>query len=150
MAEPPQPPGTQRKSRVLAALDNPAFFSPNPATPPPLPSTLPPTSFGLPSLSQTPLKRLETPLPDPDYLALLGGAFTQGTKRKASVDPENDFGAGGILSPPLPGAASVVSRGFSLRYDQETAVRSIDRGGPDQKTRYVKQSYAARRSLFMC
>ncbi|OJT08730.1 hypothetical protein TRAPUB_340 [Trametes pubescens] len=145
MAEPPKPPGTQRKSRVLAALDNPTFFSPNPATPPPqIPDTLPLTSLGLPSLSQTPLKRrLETPLPDPDYLALLGGAFAPGTKRKASADPENDFGVGAsILSPLLPGA-SVVTRGFSLRYDQETAVRSIDRGGADQKSRledFVQQS----------
>ncbi|KAI0351250.1 hypothetical protein OH77DRAFT_1430072 [Trametes cingulata] len=128
MSQPqPQPPATQRKSRVLAALENPGFFSPNPTTAP----TLPPASLGLPTIPQTPAKRYQTPLPDTEYLALLGVGSHSGTKRKTS-DPENSYAESSGSSPARPMPAS---RGFGLRYDQETAVRSIDKGGADQQQR---------------
>ncbi|KAI0819840.1 hypothetical protein BC628DRAFT_1297430, partial [Trametes gibbosa] len=125
MAETLKPPATQRKSRVLAALDNPAFFAPDPSTA----SPLPPPAFELPVFSQNPLKRrLETPLPDSDYLALLRDALASGKKRKVS-DPENIYGEASGSSPLQ---AAPLAGGFGLRYDQETPIRSIDRGGPAQ------------------
>ncbi|KAI0669019.1 hypothetical protein C8Q78DRAFT_1044175 [Trametes maxima] len=140
MSDPPNPLATQRKSRVLAALDNPALFAPNPSASASL--DLPPTSLGLPSFSQIPSSRFETPLPGADYLALLGRSGHGGTKRKVS-DPDSSYdedGGSGLSSPPRPAASQ---RGFGLRYDQETAVRSIDRGGDDQQNKiaeFVSQS----------
>ncbi|KAI0363945.1 hypothetical protein BV20DRAFT_975060 [Pilatotrama ljubarskyi] len=129
MSQSTQPPPTQRKSRVLAALDNPGFFSPNPTTAP----TLPPASLGLPTIPPTPAKRIQTPLPDTDYLALLGVGSLTGTKRK-TPDPESNYEETSGSSPLRPSGITA-SRGFGLRYDQETAVRSIDKGGPDQQQR---------------
>ncbi|RDX49056.1 hypothetical protein OH76DRAFT_1483538 [Lentinus brumalis] len=136
MSEPP--PTTQRKSRVLAALDNPALFLPNPTFVPPV-SSFPP---------QTPVKpRLATPAPALNHATVLGLAglgSTSGQKRKAS-GPENDYDypqASGS-SPSAPRATPRARGGgvinsFGLNYDDEGAVRSIDRGGEDQQLKLAE------------
>ncbi|KAI0655704.1 SNF2 family N-terminal domain-containing protein [Cubamyces menziesii] len=134
MSEPPNPPKTQRKSRILAALDNPSFLSPNPN-----PATLPPVPLGVPQLPPTPGKRrLEKDVPDFDYLGVLENLpLTQSLRRV--LEHENDYGEASGSSPRALG----VTRDFGLRYDQETAVRSIDKGGSDQQARmqeFVNQS----------
>lgn len=128
MSDPPPPPPTQRKSRVLAALDNPAFFSQNPTTTS-LARTLPPLSSGL----ATPIKqRLDTPAPFNVSTTLgLAGVGSSQKKRKVS-GPENDYDY-----PQASGSTPGRDREFGLNYDQETPVRSIDRGGDDQATKYV-------------
>lgn len=145
MSEPP--PTTQRKSRVLAALDNPALFLQNPTT---TTIPMPPASLGLP---QTPMKpRLATPTPAVDFatvLGLTGLGPVSSQKRKAS-GPENDLDyleASGS-SPSAPRATPRGGRNatqFGLHYDTEGAVLSIDRGGDDQQLKCVLNS--ARHSL---
>lgn len=128
MSDPPPPPPTQRKSRVLAALDNPAFFSQNPTTTS-LARTLPPLSSDL----ATPIKqRLDTPVPF-NVSIILGSAGVGSSQKKRKVSgPENDYDY-----PQASGSTSGRDREFGLNYDQETPVRSIDRGGDDQATKYV-------------
>ena len=130
----PPPQATQRKSRILAALDNPAFFS-STSTPTPPPPSQPPASLGLglPPPYQVPMKmRQQTPSIDESMLL---NAAQLLTKRKYS-GPENEFD-----DPLAPGGSSpmhtTIRQGgtFRLNYDQESAVRSIDRGGPDQEQR---------------
>ncbi|KAI0334279.1 hypothetical protein GY45DRAFT_94168 [Cubamyces sp. BRFM 1775] len=126
MSEPPNPPKPQRKSRVLAALDSPSFLSPNP-----IPATLPPTSLGVSPFLPTPGKRrLETPAPDLDYLGVLENVPLSQSLRQV-LEQENVYGEASGSSPRALG----VTREFGLRYDRETAVRSIDRGGSDQQAR---------------
>ncbi|KAI0640983.1 SNF2 family N-terminal domain-containing protein [Trametes meyenii] len=140
MSEPLKPPATQRKSRVLAALDNPALFAPSPSASVSL--DLPPASFSLPPLSQISVSRFETPLPGADYLALLGSTSYGGTKRKVS-DPDSSYDEDDGPAFPSPSRPVASQRAFGLRYDQETAIRSIDRGGEDQQARiaeFVSQS----------
>lgn len=36
-------------------------------------------------------------------------------------------------------AAPAVGGGFHLRYDNETPIRSVDVGGPDQQQRYARR-----------
>ncbi|KAI0702754.1 SNF2 family N-terminal domain-containing protein [Earliella scabrosa] len=135
MSDPPPPPSTQRKSRVLAALDNPSFLSPNPTTTPLAPTLqvpVTPVSLGF----QTPIKqRFSTPAPlnPATILGLVGVGST--LKRKAS-GPENeyDYGQGSGSSPirATPRGSSGLRPDFALNYDQETPVLCIDRGGDDQ------------------
>ncbi|CDO69944.1 hypothetical protein BN946_scf184836.g18 [Trametes cinnabarina] len=129
MSGPPNPPQTQRKSRVLAALDNPAFLSPNLVAPPPS-TPLPPPSLGLPPALQTPDKySLDTSSSEFDYADLLASGSQNKRKAPGLV---NGYGAA-IGSSPARSLAP--GRDFGLRYDQETAVRSIDKGGSDQELR---------------
>ncbi|KAI0742470.1 SNF2 family N-terminal domain-containing protein [Daedaleopsis nitida] len=151
MSGTPQPPpgGTQRKSRVLAALDNPSFFSPNPIAQPPTASPalpLPPASSGIP---YTPVKqRYKTPAPSFNYATVMGlaGLASIGSshkKRKVS-GPENEYGyghAGGSSPMPLPATprlGSSLHPEFGLNYDNEAPVRSIDRGGEDQAAKLAE------------
>ena len=140
MSDPPPPPSTQRKSRVLAALDNPSFLSPNPTTTPLAPTLqvpVTPVSLGF----QTPIKqRYSTPAPlNPATILGLVGVGSA-LKRKAS-GPENeyDYGQGSGSSPirATPRGSSGLRPDFALNYDQETPVLSIDRGGDDQALKYV-------------
>ncbi|KAI8992782.1 SNF2 family N-terminal domain-containing protein [Trametes punicea] len=135
MSKPPNPPATQRKSRVLAALDNPAFLSSN--VPPLAGASLPPASLGMPQIPQMPTTRPSvTPSPEFDYEAILERGSLRKHKRKA---PGLDFleDVGEEANGSSPARSLVPTREFGLRYDQETAVRSIDRGGNDQDLRRV-------------
>lgn len=135
MSDPPKPAPTQRKSRVLAALDNPDFLYNTSSAPlPPVSGTpLPPGSLGH---LQTPAKqRLVTPVPSFDYGAsFLGLVGSSQQKRKSpdhGFDEDSDERAS---SPALPRATQLAAgQGFNLNYDREGAVRAIDRGGPDQE-----------------
>ena len=144
---PRPPPTTQRKSRVLAALDNPDFIY-NITPPPqsaggPSGSTLPPASSGpYRSLRK---QRLVTPSPAFDYESsyadLLGPSSSRQRKRKTpdhGFDSDDGEWEASGSSPAPPGGSQLgASKGFNLRYDQEGPVRAIDRGGPDQEMKCV-------------
>ena len=148
MVDSPRPPQTtQRKSRVLAALDNPDFIYN--ITPPPQPasgpssSTLPPASSGP---YRSPRKqRLVTPSPafdhESSYADLLGPSSLRQRKRKTpdhGFDSDDDeWDASGSSPAPPRGSQPITYRDFNLRYDQEGPVRAIDRGGPDQEMKCV-------------
>ena len=84
----PKAPGAKRQSRVLAALDNPAFFSPDPAAAvPPVPSQ---------STLVAPIKRPIEPPPE-----LLG------TQKRRRTERENVPGS--AMDGVTPGGSSLLS-----------------------------------------
>ena len=135
MATDPPPP--QRRSRVLAELDNPSsFFKPSPAPPP----------FGLGAPTQTPAKTRLPTTPSIRQTAALQAAVQSNQKRKHyEYDSEDDYDyddyhGGGYDSGPdasgsSPSRPILRAGGFGLRYDQESSVRRIDMGGHDQELR---------------
>ncbi len=134
MTDPSKPPPTQRKSRVLAALDNPDFLynAQTPFFPASNGNPLPPASLGH---LQTPVKQsLVTPAPSFDYgTSFLGLVGPTQHKRKTPDHGFDEDSDDRSSSPALPrGTQLAAGQGFNLNYDNDSAVRAIDRGGPDQ------------------
>lgn len=139
MSDPPKPPPTQRKSRVLAALDNPDFlYNAGQTSLPPVSGTpLPPGSLGH---LQTPVKqRLVTPAPSFDYgTSFLGLVGSSQLKRRTPDDGFDEDSDEFDSSPARPRPSQLTARqGFNLNYDKEGAVGALDRGGPDQEMKWV-------------
>ncbi|KAM5537320.1 hypothetical protein V8D89_009050 [Ganoderma adspersum] len=140
MSDPPKPPPTQRKSRVLAALDNPDFLynAAQTSLPPVSGTPLPPGSLGH---LQTPVKqRLVTPAPSFDYgtsfLGLVGSSQLKRRTPDGGFDEDSDeFGSS--PAPPRPSQLAA-GQGFNLNYDKEGAVGALDRGGPDQEMKMAE------------
>ena len=139
MSDPPKPPPTQRKSRVLAALDNPDFlYNAGQTSLPPVSGTpLPPGSLGH---LQTPVKqRLVTPAPSFDYgTSFLGLVGSSQLKRRTPDDGFDEDSDEFDSSPARPRPSQLTARqGFNLNYDKEGAVGALDRGGPYQEMKWV-------------
>ena len=127
-----------RKSRILASLDNPTL-SPSAATS--SSSPLAHTSLGLGPYQTPSNMHMDTSSLTQDEEAMLS-IIRRGQKRKfygpeMILDDDSDAEASGSSPPPFPPLAPRAPGQFSIRYDQESMVRSIDRGGHDQETKCV-------------